>query len=196
MKTHLVCSIAWLENKLASFKSKDKRRLYCYDLFGIDEPELRKEIEEMKAKWYTVIPSENTVWELEEGDRYSILYNYWEIGHSDWDNYPGDISIRAQGNMFLNDEDAEKARDIRLAKTAILKHHAKNSGFVPDWNDCSKKKHNITYSHQEWKFNYDFAFGHQYLNICYFATEEEADKSIADCEKEWKVVFGVEVNET
>lgn len=59
MKKHLVISIAWLERKLASIKNKDKRRLYCYDLLGIDDIATYAEIEEMKAKWMVVIPWNN-----------------------------------------------------------------------------------------------------------------------------------------
>ena len=59
MKKHLVISISWLERKLASFKNKDKRRLFCYDLLEMDYLELLEELALMKAQWFTVIHGNN-----------------------------------------------------------------------------------------------------------------------------------------
>ena len=56
---HVVISIRWLENHLASFKSKDKRRLYCYDVHGMSDTDVYAEIEKYKSIWYTVIPNED-----------------------------------------------------------------------------------------------------------------------------------------
>ena len=59
IKSHVVISIRWLENYLASFKSKDKRRLYCYDVHWMSDTDVYAEIERYKKMWYTVIPNED-----------------------------------------------------------------------------------------------------------------------------------------
>lgn len=58
-RMHLVISIRWLERHLSEFKTKDKRKLYCYEVHGMPEEEVMKEIERYKEIWYSVIPHED-----------------------------------------------------------------------------------------------------------------------------------------
>lgn len=56
MKTvHLVMSIEWLERELNK-KHIIKRQSYCVEAFGMSYDEVKKGLEEYKAKWFTVIP--------------------------------------------------------------------------------------------------------------------------------------------
>lgn len=59
MIRHLCVGIAGLERRLSEFKNKDKRKLFCWECFGVSEEQLKEELEEMKAKGWDAIPSEN-----------------------------------------------------------------------------------------------------------------------------------------
>lgn len=55
---HVCMSIAWLERKLAEFKRADRRRLWCFDCFGMSDTQVYESLVRYKAQWYDAIPSE------------------------------------------------------------------------------------------------------------------------------------------
>ena len=53
---HVSMSIYWLERELSEFKRADKRRLWCYDCFGMSDKDVYASLEIYKAKWWKFIP--------------------------------------------------------------------------------------------------------------------------------------------
>lgn len=68
-------------------------------------------------------PKPKTVWDLESGDKYFILYADGAAPEYEWrkDGYISK-SYRDQGNVFLTKEEAEKDAERRVVETLLLKH--------------------------------------------------------------------------
>ena len=87
------------------------------------------------------------------------------------------------GNYFKTEDFCEKFKEFQLAKQT-LKNDAK--GFVPDWKDSSQCKFFV--------FNKYDGLDSSYVNSdssrhIYFEREEDAQVSILEHEKEWRIVF-------
>ena len=63
---HLVMSIEWLENKLNSLNTYQRKNKYCKDCFWMTLWQVKNSLIEYKFKWYEFIP-----WSWCE----NILYN-------------------------------------------------------------------------------------------------------------------------
>lgn len=131
-----------------------------------------------------------TVSDIESYEEYWYIENGM-VKITQWWNTITENNRRLCWDTFLTKEDAERELAYRKAKSRILKHHAENSGFVPDWGDFDEYKFCIFYRHDENIFGVDYWHSVEHQGICFFATEEEAQQSIEDCEKEWKVIFNV-----
>lgn len=95
-----------------------------------------------------------TVWDLKDGDVFFFI-NMYRVDDGIWRGTYGQESWRESLLMFMTKEDAERELAYRKAKTAILKHHAENSGFVPDWSDKTQNKWYAIYDLQEKEVTYD-----------------------------------------
>lgn len=94
------------------------------------------------------------------------------------------------GNVYRTIEEAEKARERRLAEVRLQQ----TSNFKPDFENCNGG----------WAVYYDH--GHETLAVCElddcdagepvrYATREEAKKSIEENEQDWKIYFGIKEEE-
>lgn len=137
-----------------------------------------------------------TVWDLEWEDTYYSITDRWDVrlekiaGRFSAD----DIVYRLQRdswNAFLTKEDAAIELSYRKAKTAILKHHAENSGFVADWKNKEQRKHSVYFNMEDGIPKPIDIWDSVFLSLCFFASDEEAQQSIKDCEKEWKIIFNI-----
>lgn len=68
-------------------------------------------------------PEPKSVWELENGDRYFVLYTDGDMADYEWKR-DGGISkgYRDQGNVFRTKEEAEKDVERRKVETLLIKH--------------------------------------------------------------------------
>ena len=99
-------------------------------------------------EYFQLIEENKTVWDLESGDTYVLLNNYWDIKKTFWWN-TDDIKIRDFWNCFLNQEEAEREREKTLLITKLLrsKHEmGLNKEFVREEKNYSIwKDKNILY---------------------------------------------------
>lgn len=63
-----------------------------------------------------------TVWKLENGDKYFYICDFGYIGTSSWYECEPDRHKREFGNVFLTKEDAEREAERRKVETLLLKH--------------------------------------------------------------------------
>lgn len=132
-----------------------------------------------------------TVWDLEDGDRVWNIISY-DVDDIYWNTNDYCFrQMRESWDVFLTKEDAQRELSYRKAKTAILKHHAEMGWFVPNWDKREETKYEVRFSHENPVFFASAYKQTQGQSICYFPTVEEAQQSIKDCEKEWKVIFNV-----
>ncbi len=144
---------------------------------------------EILQDWFEEIPEQpKTVWDLKKGDMMAVIDEDFEAFEREWDDDASDHYIRSMGDVFLTKEDAEKelarrkAKQILLRDTKGFKHL--NGGLhygCGVYYDCSARK--------LMAFGSSDGFARPDL---WFETMADAEASIKDHEKEWKIYFGVE----
>lgn len=131
---------------------------------------------------------------------------HWKPGHGDeyfWIDECGSIlpgtfyrdSIYDQqrltfGNVYRTEKEAEKARDRRLAEVRLRR----TSTFEPDFKN-SRGGYVIFYNPEEKKLETHNVYCYDYGEIVRYETVEEAEKSIKENERDWKIYFGIKEEE-
>ena len=124
------------------------------------------------------------------GEAYFYVDEYGNVEREIWDNDGVDNELLAMGFVRLTPEEAAEARDRRLAEVRLRQ----TSDFKPDLEKCKGG----------WVVNYDYCAGifsctHIYSTSrgepVYYATKEEAKKSIEENEQDWKIYFGIKEEE-
>lgn len=139
-------------------------------------------------EWFEEVKEKSkSVWDLEYGD---MCFKLLETGTVIREQFRDQNMQRDQGNVFLILKEAERERDVRKAKAAILKHHHEHSGFVPNWDDISQTKWQVKYIRYYNNLDYFSESWYQMYGFVSFASANEAKKSIEDCRSHWLTVFG------
>lgn len=131
---------------------------------------------------------------------------HWKPGHGDeyfWIDECGSIlpgtfyrdSIYDQqrltfGNVYRTEKEAEKARDRRLAEVRLRR----TSTFEPDFKN-GRGGYVIFYNPEEKKLETHNVYCYDYGEIVRYETVEEAEKSIKENERDWKIYFGIKEEE-
>ena len=135
-------------------------------------------------------------WEPKEEDVY--YYVGTGVDHTTWADDEYDQRALSIGNIFRTEEEAEKAVEWLKARK-VLFDDAK--GFKPDWRNTEQFKWSVYYVPGEDEDEDEDKEGLYSTNINtavndipgpYFATREDAEKSIKAHKKEWKIYLGVE----
>ena len=112
----------------------------------------------------------------EEGDIYSFTFNDLLSHHK----------RLAFGFVYRTLEEAQKARERRLAEVRLRQ----TSDFKPDFEDANGGW-TVYYSYKDKKMNSFFAGYDDAGEIVCYETKEEAEKSIRENERDWKIYFGI-----
>lgn len=148
-----------------------------------------KKFPNILTEWFEEIeePTDSIHWKPEQGDEY-----FWidECGSILPGTFYRDSLYDSQrltfGNVYRTEKEAEKARDRRLAKVRLQR----TSTFKPDFEN----------GNGGWIVYYDYRC--ETLAVCELddcdagepvrcATREEAEKSIKENERDWKIYFGI-----
>ena len=153
-----------------------------------------KKFPNILTEWFEEIqePTDNIHWKPKKGDNYFYIVHSYnplhnEILVSTWIDDGYDRTHYLLGNVYRSYEEAEKARDRELAEVRLQR----TSNFKPDFEN----------DRGGWVVYYDY--GCETLAVCRFdyydagepvryATREEAEKSIEENERDWKIYLGVE----
>lgn len=140
-------------------------------------------------KWFEEI-TDSIHWEPEDGEEYFYISGYGTVYSETWHGAPTDYYRRALGFIYPTEEECEKARERRLAKVRLRR----TSDFKPDFKN----------GNGGWVVMYDH-FERVLAIECYsfcdsgepvrYETEEEAEKSIKENERDWKIYFGIKEEE-
>ena len=132
-------------------------------------------------------PTDSIHWEPHPGDIYWYLSNMGVVLKKKWMSSPDDIRRHRIGNTYRTEKECEKARDRKLAEATLRR----TSTFKPDFEN----------ENGGYIVSYDYYF-HQLSTLSvssedsgepvFYATEEEAEKSIKENERDWKIYFGIE----
>ena len=136
-------------------------------------------------------PTDSIHWKPQRGDK---IWYLDENGNTNFtyfnENDPYHLSRFEFGNTYRTSGECELARERKLAEVRLRR----TSDFKPDLEKCKGG----------WVVNYDYCAGifsctHIYSTSrgepVYYATKEEAEKSIRENERDWKIFFGIKEEE-
>lgn len=138
------------------------------------------------ANWEKV---NKTVWDLQEGDTFWMIYEYDDTSWYVWDSKNSVcITLRENGNCFLSEEEAEEASWRRQFETKMRRE------FKPeevDWNNSEIRKYYITYDTYNKCIDFDFTWFTKTQNITHCNDGEIVEQFIKDNESDLLRYFGV-----
>lgn len=140
------------------------------------------------TEWFEKIePTDSIHWKPKIGEVYWSHYSDGEIGCFTWSKDPWHASMYRVGRVYHTKEECEKARERELAEVRLRR----TSTFKPDFEN-GKGGWIVFYDH-ECKTLAIFKIGcYDSGEPVHYATREEAEKSIEENERDWKIYFGVE----
>lgn len=150
-----------------------------------------KKFPNILTEWFEEIkePTDSIHWKPKIGDRCFILENA-NIRPTNYTGMLRDYNAWCTGRVFRTEEECEKALDRELAEVRLRR----TSTFKPDFKN----------DRGGWAVYYDY--GCETLAVCGFdyydagepvryATREDAEKSIEENERDWKIYFGIKEEE-
>lgn len=148
-----------------------------------------KKFPNILTEWFEEIkePTDSIHWKPKKDDEYFWMNSYGETQPDVWDGDSIDIMRLALGMIYRTEEECEKARERKLAEVRLRQ----TSTFEPDFENGKGG----------WIVYYDYecetlaVFEIRYYDSgesVHYATREEAEKSIEENERDWKIYFGIE----
>ena len=147
-----------------------------------------KKFPNILTEWFEEIkePTDSIHYKPKDGEEYFYISDYGNVYSDVWSDKHIDNERLALGFIYRTEEECEKAKERRLAKVRLQR----TSNFKPDFEN----------DRGGWAVYYDY--GCETLAVCGFdyydagepvryATREEAEKSIEENERDWKIYFGI-----
>lgn len=135
-------------------------------------------------------PTDSAHWKPKIGDRYFYISGYGTVYSETWHGVPVDYYRRALGFIYPTEEECEKARErklakVRLQRTSTFKPDFENGngGWVVFYSYVDKELHSMRDSYTDSG------------ELVRYETVEEAEKSIKENERDWKIYFGIKEEE-
>lgn len=151
-----------------------------------------KKFPNILTEWFEEIkePTDSIHWKPKKDDEYFWMNSYGETQPDVWDGDSIDSMRLALGMVYRTEEECEEAKERRLAEVRLQQ----TSNFKPDFKN----------GNGGWVVMYDH-FERVLAIECYsfcnsgepvrYDTEEEAEKSIKENERDWKIFFGIKEEE-
>ena len=142
----------------------------------------------LDSGWFEKLPDERKRWRPKKGGQ------YWCVQSDGGVVYDHEIKIDVDderyeiGNYFKTEEEAQRTAEWFKA-FAVLRDDTK--GFKPDWRDDDQEKWSVVYDHEVGTMSPVNYYTSQ-KSVLYFATQDDAEKSIEAHERQWLTFFGVE----
>ena len=141
------------------------------------------------TEWFEEIQEESTDsihWKPVIGEEYWLVYADGDIGYGVCTGSYWDTARYKMGSVYRTEKEAEKARDRRLAEVRLRQ----TSNFKPDFKNRDGGWI-VTYDHSEERLEVEECSLYDSGEPVRYETEEDAQKSIDEHEKEWLAYFGV-----
>ena len=152
-----------------------------------------KKFPEILTEWFEEIqePTDSINWKPKEGDNYFYIVDSYnplhnEILVSTWVNDDYDKTYYLLGNIYRSYKEAEKARNRKLAEARLRR----TSTFKPDF-EKGRDGYIVVYDQMLCVLD-SISCSYRYGQIVHYETKEEAEKSIKENERDWKIYFGIE----
>lgn len=132
-------------------------------------------------------PTDSIHWKPRIGDRCFILENA-NIRSTTYDGMLRDYNAWRTGRVYRTEEECIRARDRELAEIRLRR----TSTFEPDFEDENAGSgYVVGYDYLNKKLCIESVLFCDYGEIVRYKTREEAEKSIKENEKDWKIYFGI-----
>lgn len=140
--------------------------------------------------WFEEV-KESTRWKPEIDEEYYCLGSDGSVTPDEWTGLIIDCNRFEIGNCFQTEEEAEQAVEYLKALAVVRgdatsKHTKENKNWI------------VYYDANDNALHLDYNFGHirnGVFGLPYFATKEDAQRSIEQHRNEWLTIFGVEEEE-
>lgn len=124
------------------------------------------------------------------GEAYFYVDEYGNVEREIWDNDGVDNKLLAMGFVRLTPEEATEARDRRLAEVRLRQ----TSDFEPDFAK-GKGGWIVFYNYKHRKLDTVPDFSIDSGEPVRYKTIKDAEKSIKENERDWKIYFGIKEEE-
>jgi hypothetical protein len=147
-----------------------------------------KKFPNILTEWFEEIkePTDSIHWKPNNGDEYWYIDDCAGIYRDRWDDESIHFSRYSLGLIKRTKEECEKARDRKLAEVRLQR----TSTFKPDFEN-GEGGYVVSYDYINKKLDCSDSFWNDYGEPVRYATEEEAEKSIKENERDWKIYFGI-----
>lgn len=151
-----------------------------------------KKFPNILTEWFEEIqePTNSSNWKPKKGDQVFLLGGNGQIFSSSWVGANSDNKWLEFGNTYRTEEEAEKARERKLAEVRLRQ----TSTFEPDFENGSGGWV-VCYRRRAGKLDYIKTYGCDSGEPVRYATMKEAEKSIRENERDWKIFFGIKEEE-
>ena len=151
-----------------------------------------KKFPNILTEWFEEVqePTDSIHWKPEYGDGYFFIDSWGDVCFNIWNDRAVDSERLALGFIYRTEEECRKALDRKLAEARLRK----TSTFKPDFEN-GKGGWIVFYDH-ECETLAIFKIGcYDSGEPVHYATREEAEKSIEENERDWKIYFGIKEEE-
>jgi hypothetical protein len=151
-----------------------------------------KKFPEILTEWFEEIkePVNSIHWKPNFGEEYWYVNYIGNVVCRSWEDASVDLWLLESGNVYRTIEEAEKARERRLAEVRLRR----TSDFKPDFEN-DRGGYVVFYNPEEEKLETHNVYCYDYGEIVRYETVEEAEKSIKENERDWKIYFGIKEEE-
>ena len=125
-------------------------------------------------------------WKPKIAEKYFYINEYGDAEWEVWNDDDVDNRLMAMGLVYRTEEECEEARDRRLAEVRL----SQTSDFEPDFENGSGGWV-VCYRRRAGKLDYIKTYGCDSGEPVRYATMKEAEKSIRENERDWKIYFGI-----
>lgn len=148
-----------------------------------------KKFPNILTEWFEEIeePTDSVHWKPKIGEKYFYINEYGDVEWEVWSDKHIDNERLAFGFVYRTIEEAQKARERRLAEVRLRQ----TSDFKPDFED-SRGGWVVYYNYKDKElYSYDTDYDDSGETIRY-ATEEDSRKSIRENREDWLKYLGAE----
>jgi hypothetical protein len=147
-----------------------------------------KKFPNILTEWFEEIkePTDSIHWKPNNGDEYWYIDDCAGIYRDRWDDESIHFSRYSLGLIKRTKEECEKARDRKLAEVRLQR----TSTFKPDFEN-GEGGYVVSYDYINKKLDCSDSFWNDSGEPVRYATKEDAEKSIKENERDWKIYFGI-----
>lgn len=151
-----------------------------------------KKFPNILTEWFEEIeePTDSIHWKPKKGDKYFCFGNDGQIFSVFWADAACDDMRLELGNVYRTKEECKKVRERRLAEVRLRR----TSTFKPDFKN-DRGGYVVFYNPEEDKLETHNVYCYDYGEIVRYETVEEAEKSIKENERDWRIYFGIKEEE-